>query len=82
MFFAVCMQAPENVVLKVDHAVVAGLFTDSKGKEKLAVSHRQITGYLADSDGNIVRRVSKQGKPDKVQVECHGLLEYNGLSLI
>ena len=61
------------MVLKVDHAVVAGLFTDKMGRERLAVSHRQITGYLADNDGNIVRRVSKQGKPDKVEVECHAL---------
>ena len=53
--------------MKVDHAVVAGLFTDVRGKEVLAASQRQITGYLVDSLGNVVRQVSKPGKPDKVQ---------------
>ena len=60
------MQYPEWVVVKVDHAVVAGLFTDANGKETLAASQRQITGYLVDSVGNIVRQVSHPGKPDKV----------------
>ena len=52
--------------MKVDHAVVAGLFTDVRGRELLAASQRQITGYLVDSEGNVVRQVSKPGKPDKV----------------
>ena len=47
----------------MDHAVVAGLFTDARGREGLAASQRQITGYLVDSDG---RQVSKPEKPDKV----------------
>lgn len=59
-------QSPEHVVVKVDHAVVAGLFTDAKGKEPLAASQRHITGYLVDSAGNVIRQVSKPGKPDKV----------------
>ena len=54
--------------MKVDHAVVAGLFTDARGREALATSQRQITGYLVDSVGNVIRQVSKPGKPDKVHV--------------
>ena len=50
----------------MDHAVVAGLFTDARGREGLAASQRQITGYLMDSDGNVIRQVSKPEKPDKV----------------
>ena len=67
---SVCLsvQAPEHVVVKVDHAVVATLFSDSRGRERLAASHRQLTGYLVDSNGNVVRQVSKPGKPDKVHV--------------
>ena len=61
-------QFPERVVVKVDHAVVAGLFTDAKGREMLAASNRQITGYLVDSTGNIIRQVSSPGKPDKVSL--------------
>lgn len=53
-------------MVKVDHAVVAELFTDANGRETLAASHRQLTGYLVDSSGNIVRKVSTPGKPDKV----------------
>ena len=54
--------------MKVDHAVVAGLFSDVRGREVLAASQRQITGYLVDSVGNIIRQVSKPGKPDKVWI--------------
>ena len=54
--------------MKVDHAVVAGLFTDVRGREVLAASQRQITGYLVDSVGNVIRQVSKPGKPDKVWI--------------
>lgn len=64
------LQSPERVVVKVDHAVVAGLFTNARGKEALAASQRQITGYLVDSVGNVVRKVSKPGKPDKVCTKC------------
>ena len=53
-------------MVKVDHAVVAGLFTDARGRESLAASQRQITGYLVDSDGNVIKQVSKPEKPDKV----------------
>jgi hypothetical protein len=56
------------VVVKVDHAVVAGLFTDERGREALAASQRQITGHLVDSAGNIVRQVSVPGKPDKLVI--------------
>ena len=50
--------------------MVAGLFTDVRGREVLAASQRQITGYLVDSEGNVIRQVSKPGKPDKVWI-CH-----------
>ena len=65
-FVITVLQSPEHVVVKVDHAVVAGLFTDTKGREPLAASQRHITGYLVDSAGNVIRQVSKPGKPDKV----------------
>ena len=65
-FCCLVLQSPERTVVKVDHAVVAGLFTDSSGKETLAASQRQITGYLVDSVGNVIRKVSQAGKPDKV----------------
>ena len=55
-------------MVKVDHAVVAGLFTDRRGRELLAASQRQLTGHLVDSAGNIVRQVSVPGKPDKVSL--------------
>ena len=66
MCVRVCVQSPERVVVKVDHAVVAGLFTDERGRELLAASQRQITGQLVDSAGNTLRQVSVPGKPDKV----------------
>lgn len=62
-------QSPERVVVKVDHAVVAGLFTNDRGRELLAASQRQITGHLMDSTGNTIRQVSVPGKPDKVSVK-------------
>ena len=47
--------------------MVATQFTDSKGKERLAASHRKLRGYLADYDGDIIRELSPDpGKPDKV----------------
>lgn len=52
--------------MKVDHAVVAGLFTDHRGREVLAASHRHISGHLVDLRGNVIRQVSVHGKPDKV----------------
>jgi hypothetical protein len=63
-------QSPERVVVKVDHAVVAGLFTNERGGEVLAASQRQITGHLVDPAGNIIRQVSAPGKPDKVSHSC------------
>ena len=56
--------------MKVDHAVVAGLFTNERGGEVLAASQRQITGHLVDSAGNIIKQVSAPGKPDKVSHSC------------
>jgi hypothetical protein len=61
-------QSPERVVVKVDHAVVAGLFTNERGGEVLAASQRQITGHLVDPAGNIIRQVSAPGKPDKLVI--------------
>ncbi len=40
-------------------------FTDYRGKQHLAASHRQLTGYLMDTHGNILRKLSS-GKVDKV----------------
>ncbi len=53
---------------KVDHAVVASKFTDHDGTERLASSHRKLTGYLVDPNGNILRTVSSAGgKSDRVR---------------
>ena len=52
---------------QIDHAVVASLFTDSRGHETLAASHRQLRGFLIDVDGDILKELSPEpGKPDKV----------------
>ena len=52
---------------QIDHAVVASLFTDSRGHETLAASHRQLRGFLIDVDGDIMKELSPEpGKPDKV----------------
>ena len=51
---------------QIDHAVVASVFTDSRGRETLAASHRQLKGYLVDVDGDVIRELSPDpGKPDK-----------------
>ena len=60
---------PEYVLLKVDHSVVATRFTDERGQEALAASHRLMNGYLLNSDGSVIRQMTgKDGKPDKVHV--------------
>lgn len=52
---------------QIDHAVVASLFTDSRGHETLAASHRQLRGFLIDVDGDVLKELSPEpGKPDKV----------------
>ena len=54
----------------MDHAVVATKFTDRDGKEALAASHRQLRGYLVDSNGRIIKTISpgppKPGKADRI----------------
>ena len=54
---------------QLDHAVVSGQFTDSRGKATLAASHRQLRGFLIDSKGNTLREMSapELGRPDKVK---------------
>lgn len=70
-------QGPEYAVLKVDHAVVASLFTDDKGTERLAASKRKMKGYLVNSKSRVVREISVPGKPDKLPVQW--LLEAAGM---
>ena len=70
-------QGPEYAVLKVDHAVVASLFTDSRGRERLAASKRKMQGYLVNSSGQVMRQISIPGKPDKLPVQW--LLEAAGM---
>lgn len=50
---------PENVTIKVDHAVMASGGT-------LAASKRQMRGFLMSADGRVLRELSVPGKPDKV----------------
>lgn len=68
---------PEHVVLKVDHAVVASLFTDSRGRESLAASKRKMQGYLLNNNGDVMRQISVPGKPDKLPVQW--LMEAAGM---
>ena len=64
-------KSPEYVVIKVDHAVVASLFTDSRGAEKLAASKRTMRGYLVNQRGEVVRELSEPGKPDKITLKVN-----------
>ena len=57
------------VIIKVDHAVVASLFTDNKGTEKLAASKRIMKGFLVNQSGMVVRELSLLGKPDKITLQ-------------
>ena len=50
---------------QLDHAVVATKFTDMIGHSKLAASHRQLKGYLVNSEGYTVREMTT-GKADRV----------------
>ncbi|KAL5496680.1 hypothetical protein EMCRGX_G013018 [Ephydatia muelleri] len=61
-------KGPEYVVLKIDHAITA---SDSSGKIFLRASHRKLTGYLMDINGNPVRQLNsdqRSGKPDKLSL--------------
>lgn len=69
-------QGPEYVVLKVDHSVAASMFTDSRGRERLAASKRKMLGYLMSSEG-VKKQISVPGKPDKLPVQW--LLEAAGV---
>ena len=51
--------------IQLDHAVVATKFTDTSGRSKLAASHRQLKGYLVNSEGHMVREMTT-GKADRV----------------
>lgn len=62
-------QAPEYIIIKVDHAVVASRFINHKGQEQLAASKRQMTGYLNNIDGKMIRKLSVPGKPDKITLQ-------------
>ena len=57
------------MIIKVDHAVVASLFTDQKGTEKLAAAQRAMRGYLINHSGEVVRELSVPGKPDKITLQ-------------
>ena len=63
-------------MIKVDHAVVASLFTDSRGTERLAGSKRTMKGYLVNQHGQVLRELSMAGKPDKITLEVCHLLKY------
>ena len=56
--------------LQLEHAVVAAKFTDRFGREALAASHRQLKGYLVDTNGDVIRTVSTgtpgEGKADRI----------------
>ena len=65
---------PEHVLIKVDHAIVASRF----GSGQLAASKRQMIGYLLDSDGALIRKLSVPGKPDKITLQ--ELLEAGGVA--
>ena len=67
---------PEHVLVKVDHAVVASRFGSGRGQ--LAASKRQMIGYLLDSRGALIRKLSVPGKPDKITLQ--ELLEAGGMS--
>ena len=62
------LHARHTFSVQVDHAVVASQFTDSNGRETLAASHRQLRGFLVDSNCNVMRELSapKRGRPDRV----------------
>ena len=68
----------EYVIMKVDHAVVASLFTDHKGIEKLAASKRMMKGYLLNHNGDVIKELSIPGKPDKITLQ--EILQAGGVS--
>ncbi len=60
--------------------MVASKFTSHKGVERLAASHRQLRGYLMDSEGRVLRAISsgaKGGKADRLTLD--DLLKASGL---
>lgn len=60
------------IYVQVDHAVVASQFRDSKGKETVAASHRQLKGYLVDRAGDVVRELSTaDGGSNRVRADRH-----------
>ena len=52
--------------IEVDHAVVASLFIDEKGREVLGASKRTLNGYLVGHNGTIVRKISIPNKQDRL----------------
>ena len=65
---------PENLIIKVDHTVVATRF----GNQGLAASKRQMKGFLLNSNGTLNRQLSVPGKPDKISLQ--EILEAGGVA--
>ena len=51
--------------------MVATQFTDGRGRERLAASHRRLWGVLSGAEGEVVKEFPPQpGKPDKVSANA------------
>jgi hypothetical protein len=60
--------APENVIIKVDHAIIASHFS-KQGYGSIAASTRQMKGYLLYTNGTYFRELSVPGKPDRLSLK-------------
>ncbi|XP_032240708.1 P2X receptor E isoform X2 [Nematostella vectensis] len=67
---------PEEVMIKVEHSIVATRFTRKSGKEQVAASQRSMKGYLYDAQGKIIQSIPATnfkkpglGQADKLTVQ-------------
>ncbi|KAK3734157.1 hypothetical protein QZH41_017128 [Actinostola sp. cb2023] len=74
---------PENVMLKIEHSIIATRFSNGAGHDGLAASQRTLKGFLYDINGNAIKSMStnditnQKGQADKLTV--HELLNAAGV---
>ncbi|PFX25533.1 P2X receptor E [Stylophora pistillata] len=66
---------PEQMMIKIEHAVLATKFLTGKGGKDLAASQRNMKGYLYGHDGSVIKSLSSnekngmRGMADKLTIE-------------
>ncbi|XP_031571525.1 P2X receptor E-like [Actinia tenebrosa] len=66
---------PEDVKIKIEHSIIATRFS-RKSDDAIAASQRTLTGFLYDTQGNVIKRMSsngdkkhQRGQADKLTVQ-------------